>query len=54
MKVSDCLLEILNITGGIEQYKLLEYYSELIELGYVEVKGIQLVLTKKGERKVKK
>lgn len=54
MRISDCLLILLYITEGIEQYKISMYLNELIKYGYVEVDGFKYVLTKKGKSKIRR
>jgi len=54
MRISDCLLILLHITGGVEQYKISMYLNELIKYGYVEVEGFKYVLTKKGKSKMRR
>lgn len=55
MKISDCLMILLHITGGIETYEISNYYGKLIKFGYVDVDfdTSKLILTDKGRAKIK-
>ncbi|MBC8588077.1 hypothetical protein [Paratissierella segnis] len=52
-KTSHCLLMILKIEEEIETSRILNYYKELVKLGYVEINGTKLKLTEKGKSKFK-
>ena len=53
MKISDCLLLLLHISNGVEGYEINNYYSKLIGLGFVELKGYKYILSDKGKAKMK-
>lgn len=54
MRLSDCLLLLLNITDGIEPYNINHYFNKLIELGYVDLHEFKYVLTDKGKEVVRR
>lgn len=54
MKLSDCLLLLLNVTNGIEPYNIDYYFNKLIDLGYVDLNEFKYVLTDKGKEIVRR
>ena len=49
MKTSKLICKIIKNENKIDSPTLLKYINTLVELGYIEVEGLEYKLTRKGE-----